>query len=72
MPLEKSDKYFDRIRSFVLRAGRITAGQQRAINELGPQFLIPFRENILDLQKAFSDSSNPKILEIGMRLINGK
>ena len=65
MPLEKSDKYFDRIRSFVLRAGRITAGQQRAINELGPQFLIPFRENILDLQKAFSDSSNPKILEIG-------
>ena len=65
MSLEKSDKHFDRIRSFVLRAGRITAGQQRAINELGPQFLIPFRENILDLQKAFSDSSNPKILEIG-------
>ena len=65
MPLEQSDKYFDRIRSFVLRAGRITAGQQRAINELGPQFLIPFQENILDLQKAFSDSSNPKILEIG-------
>jgi tRNA (guanine-N7-)-methyltransferase len=65
LPLEQSDKYFDRIRSFVLRAGRITAGQQRAINELGPQFLIPFQENILDLQKAFSDSSNPKILEIG-------
>ena len=65
MPLEKSDKYFDRIRSFVLRAGRTTAGQQRAINELGPQFLIPFRENILDLQKVFGDSSNPKILEIG-------
>jgi tRNA (guanine-N7-)-methyltransferase len=65
------DKYFvniprtDRIRSFVLRAGRTTAGQQRAIEELGPQFLIPFQETILDLPKAFNGSSRPKILEIG-------
>jgi len=65
------DKYFvnitrsDRIRSFVLRAGRTTAGQQRAIDELGPQFLIPFQVHALDLQQAFSGSSRPKILEIG-------
>jgi tRNA (guanine-N7-)-methyltransferase len=65
------DKYFvnitrsDRIRSFVLRAGRTTAGQQRAIDELGPQFLIPFQESALDLQQAFDGSSRPKILEIG-------
>jgi tRNA (guanine-N7-)-methyltransferase len=65
LPLEKSDKHFDRIRSFVLRAGRTTAGQQRAIDGLGPQFLIPFQENILDLQQAFDGSSHPKILEIG-------
>jgi tRNA (guanine-N7-)-methyltransferase len=65
LPLEKSDKHFDRIRSFVLRAGRTTAGQQRAIDELGPRFLIPFQENILDLQQAFDGSSHPKILEIG-------
>ena len=57
--------HFDRIRSFVLRAGRTTAGQQRAIDELGPQFLIPFQERALDLQQAFNGSSNPKILEIG-------
>jgi tRNA (guanine-N7-)-methyltransferase len=55
----------DRIRSFVLRAGRTTAGQQRAIDELGPKFLIPFQEHALDLQQAFSGSSHPKILEIG-------
>jgi len=55
----------DRIRSFVLRAGRTTTGQQRAIDELGPQFLIPFQEHVLDLQQAFSGSSRPKILEIG-------
>ena len=55
----------DRIRSFVLRAGRTTAGQQRAIDDLGPQFLLPFQETVLDLQQAFSGSSHPKILEIG-------
>ena len=55
----------ERIRSFVLRAGRTTAGQQRAIEELGPQFLIPFQDAILDLQAAFGGSAKPKILEIG-------
>lgn len=63
--MEKSEKHFDRIRSFVLRAGRTTAGQQRAIDELGPKFLIPFQDKVLCLQEAFEGSSNPKILEIG-------
>jgi tRNA (guanine-N7-)-methyltransferase len=62
---DKSEKHFDRIRSFVLRAGRTTAGQQRAIDDLGPQFLLPFQETVLDLQQAFNGSSHPKILEIG-------
>ena len=55
------DKRFDRIRSFVLRAGRTTVGQQRAIDELGPQFLIPFQEAPLNLQGAFAGSTNSKI-----------
>ena len=55
----------DRIRSFVLRAGRTTAGQQRAIDDLGPQFLVPFQDTVLDLPQAFNGSSHPKILEIG-------
>ena len=55
----------DRIRSFVLRAGRTTAGQQRAIEELGPQFLLPFKASNLNLVDAFQGSTNPKILEIG-------
>lgn len=55
----------DRIRSFVLRAGRTTAGQQRAMDELGPQFLIPYQDKELNLQDAFDGSSRPKILEIG-------
>lgn len=55
----------ERIRSFVLRAGRTTAGQQRAIDELGPQFLIPFQDKTLCLKEVFGGSSSPKILEIG-------
>ena len=62
---ERGDHRLDRIRSFVLRAGRTTSGQQRAIDELGPQFLIPFQETILNLEQAFGGSTNPKILEIG-------
>ena len=59
------EKHFDRIRSFVLRAGRTTAGQQRAIEELGPKFLLSFKEAPLDLVSAFGGSTKPKILEIG-------
>ncbi len=65
MSLEKSEKHFDRIRSFVLRAGRTTAGQQRAIDELGPQFLVQFQDKVLCLKDTFGGSTNPKILEIG-------
>ena len=62
---EKLEKRFERIRSFVLRAGRTTAGQQRAIDELGPKYLLPFEEKTLDLVAAFQGSTHPKILEIG-------
>jgi tRNA (guanine-N7-)-methyltransferase len=62
----------DRIRSFVLRAGRLTAGQQRALDDLGPQFLVPFEKQLFDWETTFShpsadDASRPptRILEIG-------
>jgi len=62
----------DRIRSFVLRAGRLTAGQQRALDDLGPQFLLPFQHQAFDWTSAFahssagsSDVTRPRILEIG-------
>ncbi|MBT8586979.1 tRNA (guanosine(46)-N7)-methyltransferase TrmB [Polynucleobacter paneuropaeus] len=62
---ERQFDRIDRIRSFVLRTGRTTTAQQRAIDELGPQFCIPFQDQKLDLNKAFNRSTNPKILEIG-------
>jgi len=62
---KRAEKRFDRIRSFVLRAGRTTAGQQRAIDDLGPYFLIPYQDKALDLVSTFAGSTKPKILEIG-------
>jgi len=62
---QATEKRFDRIRSFVLRAGRTTAGQQRAIDELGPRYLLPFQDAPLDLIAVFQGSNKPKILEIG-------
>jgi tRNA (guanine-N7-)-methyltransferase len=62
---KKQEKRFERIRSFVLRAGRTTAGQQRAIDDLGPRFLIPYQEKTLNLVSVFEGSTKPKILEIG-------
>jgi tRNA (guanine-N7-)-methyltransferase len=38
------------IRSFVRRAGRLTVGQAKALDVLGPQFLIPFQDQLLDLE----------------------
>ena len=62
----------DRIRSFVLRAGRLTAGQLRALDDLGPQFLVPFEKQPFDWANAFmhpginnASRARPRILEIG-------
>jgi len=52
------------IRSFVTRAGRITAAQQRALNELWPRFGLEFRAAPLDARTAFGREA-PRTLEIG-------
>ena len=52
------------IRSFVLRAGRLGPGQQRALDELGPRFVLPFATAPLDWDAAFGRVA-PRVLEIG-------
>ena len=60
-----SDKtYLRRIRSFVRREGRLTPGQQRAMEELFPRFGIIAGEEKLDLDTVFGRRA-PRILEIG-------
>jgi tRNA (guanine-N7-)-methyltransferase len=68
------------IRSFVLRTGRMGTGQERALSELGPRYVLPFEQKLLDLNAlksiAFSADSiradgqkdlknSPVVLEIG-------
>jgi tRNA (guanine-N7-)-methyltransferase len=53
-----------RIRSFVLRAGRTTAAQERALDQLWPAFGLDLPEAPLDLALAFGREA-PRCLEIG-------
>ena len=65
-----------RIRSYVLRAGRVGSGQARALAEVGPRCLLPFQPQVLDLDAVFgrvaSESSPvPHVLEIGFGMGEG-
>lgn len=53
-----------RIRSFVLRMGRMTAGQQRALDEHWPRFGVDFSRARLDLNALFGRNA-PRLIEIG-------
>ncbi|MCG6874089.1 MAG: tRNA (guanosine(46)-N7)-methyltransferase TrmB [Betaproteobacteria bacterium] len=60
-PVRRSERT---IRSYVLRQGRTTPAQARAIAELAPRFVIAFSREPLDLDKAFGRPA-PKVIEIG-------
>jgi tRNA (guanine-N7-)-methyltransferase len=53
-----------RIRSFVTRAGRVSTGQRRALDEFGPRFVVPYTPQPLDWDAAFGRHA-PRVLEIG-------
>ena len=53
------------IRSFVLRQGRLTKGQARALETGLPQFGISYKSELIDLNAEFTRESSKKILEIG-------
>lgn len=52
------------IRSFVIRAGRLTDAQRRALDELWPRFGIEFEQRLLDLDAVFGRRA-PRVVEIG-------
>src|SRR6185436_9189470 len=53
-----------RIRSFVVRAGRIGPGQARALTTLAPRFVLPFVEEPVDFARVFGRVA-PLVVEIG-------
>jgi tRNA (guanine-N7-)-methyltransferase len=52
------------LRSFVLRQGRMSAAQQRALDQLLPRYGLPFAHTPLDWQHVFGRAA-PVVLEIG-------
>lgn len=52
------------IKTYVLRAGRMTAAQQKAYDELAPSWCIPFEKKLLNFVDVFGNT-NPIIVEIG-------
>lgn len=52
------------VRSFVLRAGRMGSGQERALATYGPRFVLPYAPALLDYPTVFGRVA-PIVLEIG-------
>ena len=63
-PDDAPDRPRRQLRSFVRRAGRLTAGQARALDRLGPRYLLDPGAATLDLDAAFGRHA-PRVLEIG-------
>lgn len=57
-------KHHRKIRSFVKRAGRLTKGQEKALNELLPEFGVDLDAGQIDFNNLFTRQSDV-ILEIG-------
>ena len=62
--LMPNGKTMRKVRSFVRREGRLTKGQEGAMQECWPTMGIDFQESLLDLPALFGNS-NPITLEIG-------
>jgi tRNA (guanine-N7-)-methyltransferase len=52
------------IRSFVLRQGRLSTGQSRAVENIGPRLVIPYSTAALNYESVFGRTA-PTIVEIG-------
>ncbi len=61
---EQTGSHLRRIRSFVLRTGRMTAGQKHAYNSLWPKWGLYSQQGLQDFDQLFGRVA-PRILEIG-------
>ena len=62
--MPEENKYLRRIRSFVKREGRLTVGQQRALDQLFPIYGLSLQDNPINLADVFKRSAST-VLEIG-------
>lgn len=61
---ETPEEHKRRIRSFVLRTGRMTAGQQRGMDEFWPKWGLTLEQGEIDPQQVFGRDA-PLVIEIG-------
>lgn len=61
---QQATQYMRKIRSFVLREGRLTKGQQHALDNYWADYGVNYQPNQLDLAQLFG-RDNHKVLEIG-------
>lgn len=59
-----TDEHKRRIRSFVLRTGRMTVGQQRGMDEFWPRWGLSVEQGLIDPAQVFGRDA-PLVLEIG-------
>ncbi len=62
--LTEDGRYKRRIRSFVLRTGRLSENQKRKMQEYWSDFGLDFQQELFDFKKIFGNE-NPVVLEIG-------
>jgi tRNA (guanine-N7-)-methyltransferase len=62
---EESSENHRRIRSFVLRQGRLTKGQERALETGWPVFGLDYAPALLEFTQTFGRADSKRILEIG-------
>ncbi len=62
--MSDSPQFLRKVRSFVLREGRMTKGQQRAMDELFPKWGVKFEQQLIDMIALFGND-HPVVLEIG-------
>ncbi len=61
---QQGEKYMRTVRSFVVRGGRMTEGQERAYSEVWPTMGLDVEQGMLDLTEVFGREA-PVVLEIG-------
>lgn len=62
--MTEEQKPLRRVRSFVVRAGRMTEGQQRALEQNWPQYGLELAQGVLNYAEVFGREA-PVVLEIG-------
>ncbi len=61
---EKKELLSPAIKTYVMRAGRMTSGQKRNYEVLKPKFCLNYEKKMLNFKKLF-DNYNPVVIEIG-------